>query len=387
MNILHTVEFYTPSVGGAQEVVKQVSEQLVKRGHEVTVATTRLAERPESTINGVRIEEFDISGNAVRDFRGEARHYQEFLLDSNFDVMMNYAAQQWATDLVFPILDQLLYRKVLAPCGFSALFNPQYASYFSLIPNIMRHYDHLIFHSHSYRDIEFARQHGLSHYTVIPNGASEEEFRYADPTFRQRYRIREDVPLLLTVGSHTGLKGHSLSIKAFRRAHIGRAVLVIVGNTIGRRGCLLDCHVRAQQARLLSLGRKQVMLLSPSRPDLVAAYHAADLFIFGSKVECSPLVLFEAMASKTPFISTACGNAQEIAEWSGGGVVIPTQHRSDGSVTATPEAMARAIEELIMNPEERRRLAEAGYQVWREQFTWEKITVKYEQLYQTLVEG
>lgn len=36
MKILHTVEFYEPSVGGAQEVIKQISLQLVKRGHEVT---------------------------------------------------------------------------------------------------------------------------------------------------------------------------------------------------------------------------------------------------------------------------------------------------------------------------------------------------------------
>ncbi len=42
MNILHTSEFYSPGVGGEQEVVKQLSERLAARGHEVTVATTRL---------------------------------------------------------------------------------------------------------------------------------------------------------------------------------------------------------------------------------------------------------------------------------------------------------------------------------------------------------
>ena len=113
MKILHTVEFYNPSVGGAQEVVKQVSEQLVKRGHHVTVATTKLAERTTCAINGVHIEEFEIAGNAVRGFHGNVQSYQELLLNSDFDVMMNYAAQQWATDLVFPLLDRLRYRKVL----------------------------------------------------------------------------------------------------------------------------------------------------------------------------------------------------------------------------------------------------------------------------------
>lgn len=386
MRILHTVEFYAPNVGGAQEVVRQISERLVERNHVVKVATTRLPERAGSTMNGVRIEEFDISGNAVRGFRGETGRYQDFLRTGAFDIIMNYAAQQWATDLAFPILDHLACPKILAPCGFSSLFNPAYASYFAHLPSVMRRYDQLIFHSDSYRDIQYARQRRLSHYTVIPNGAAESEFGKIDSSFRSRYGIPDDVLLLLTVGSHTGIKGHSLVINAFRRARIGRAVLVIVGNSTGGGGCSLDCRGRARITELLSFGRKQVMLLNPPRPDVVAAYHAADLFVFGSNIECSPLVLFEAMASKTPFVTVACGNAEEIAKWSGGGHVISTEHRPDGSAGATPDAMARAIEHLILSPDERARLGLAGYGAWRREFSWEKIVARYEQLYQTLID-
>jgi len=39
MKILHTVESYTPSINGMQQVVKQLSERLVLLGHDVTVAT------------------------------------------------------------------------------------------------------------------------------------------------------------------------------------------------------------------------------------------------------------------------------------------------------------------------------------------------------------
>ena len=311
MRILHTGEFYSPSIGGAQEVIKQISERLVKRGHKVTVATSKIAERTRHLINGVHIEEFSLSGNAVAGFRGgEEKRYQGFLLNGDFDLMMNYAAQQWATDLVFPIFDQLKYRKVLAPCGFSGLFNSEYASYFAQMPNIMKRYDHLIFHSRVYRDIEFSRKHGLKHHTVIPNGASGEEFKVTDSNFRKRYGISGDIPLILTVGSHTGLKGHRLVIEAFRRARIGHSILIIIGNTFPGKGCLTNCRRHSWLTRALSLGRKQILLLDLPRKDVVAAYHAADLFVFGSQVECSPLVLFEAMASKTPFITVACGNAE-----------------------------------------------------------------------------
>ena len=170
MDILHTVEFYQPSVGGAQEVVKQVSEKLSERGHTVTVATTHLPNRGFDSAAGVRIVGFEITGNAAHGFRGETARYQEFLLDSKFDLIMNYAAQQWATDLAFPVLPRIVSSRILSPCGFSGLFEPAYREYFAALPDALKNYDHLIFHSGSYRDIEFVRRVGITNYSVIPNG-------------------------------------------------------------------------------------------------------------------------------------------------------------------------------------------------------------------------
>ena len=299
--------------------------------------------------------------------------------------MMNYAAQQWTADLAFPLLDRLPYAKVFAPCGFSQLYDPAYAPYFERLPEAMRKYDRLIFHSENYRNVQFARKHGMTHGTFIPYGASEAEFGRPDPAFRARYGIPDGAPMLLTVGSHTGLKGHALAIEAFRRARIGPSVLALIGNTPRGAGCLADCRRRARRTRWLTLGRKRVLLLNPPRKDVVAAYHAADLFVFGSNLECSALVLFEAMASGTPFISTACGNAEEFARWSGSGVIIPTQVAPDGLVSARAKDMAEAVERLMAAPAERDRMAETGRRAWRERFTWEKIVLEYERLYKSLV--
>ncbi len=37
-----------------------------------------------------------------RGFSGEVERYKKFLLESDFDIIMNYTAQQWTTDLTFP---------------------------------------------------------------------------------------------------------------------------------------------------------------------------------------------------------------------------------------------------------------------------------------------
>lgn len=421
MNILHTVEFYNPSIGGAQEVVRQVSEQLTRRGHTVTVATNFHRDRRVFELNGVRIKQFNIHGNAVLGYHGEVVRYHDFLRHGNFDLMMNYAAQQWATDLVFSDLDLLPFKKVFIPCGFSALYDPAYATYFNEMPAVMRHYDHLVFHADHYRDTNFARRYNIPHLSIIPNGALRAEFENPDPTFRQRYGIPRDVPLLLTVGTHTGIKGHRLALEAFRRLQTPRAALVIIGNTMEpgnlwrnairpilgatkRRewhrllyllhqslrgetgtGCLAECRAIAQDINRAFAPGKQVFLLDPPRADVVAAYHAADLFIFGSNIEYSPLVLFEALASKTPFLSLDCGNAAEIVAWSGGGRIASTLHRTGGFVDADPTSFACEIDEMLHHPDELSKLAGQGYIAWLERFTWEKLSAEYESLYLNLI--
>ena len=92
-------------------------------------------------------------------------------------------------------------------------------------------------------------------------------------------------------------------------------------------------------------------------------------------------MLFEAVASGTPFISTAAGNAAEIAEWTGGGVVVPSTKR-DGLVNASPDAVAAEVGRLWDDEGERSRLAETGRSRWLEGFTWDRIADRYEAVYE-----
>jgi glycosyltransferase involved in cell wall biosynthesis len=384
VKILHTVEFYSPSVGGAQEVVRRVSEAFVRRGHDVTVATTRLPARTTRTLNGVRIEEFDVSGNAVRGLVGELDRYRGFVADGPWDVVMTYAAQQWTMDALLPVLDDVRAATVLAPCGFSALRDPAYGDYFRDLPIALVKWDHLIFHSDTYQDVEFARRAGLTRYSVVPNAAEPTEFEAADPeAFRAEHGLSPDTPLLLTVGSHTGIKGHALVLDALRALRADGVVLALVGNTVHGRGCLWDCRRRALALRLASRGRRRALLLDPPRPEVAAAYRAADLFVFGSEIECSPLVLFEAMAAETPFVTVDCGNASEIAAWGGAGVVVPSSRRSDGRVVASATELARAIERLLADAPARAAMAEAGREAARERFNWDAVAGEYERVYRT----
>ena len=391
MRILHTVEFYYPSIGGAQEVVKRVSEELVNRGHSVTVVTAKLSNRTSKIINGVNIVEFDFIRRSSSDLDEELKKYHQFLLNGKFDVMMNYSIQIWTTDSIFPILDQLPYPRALATVGLFSLFDVNHTNYFNNLPEIMKKYNRIILHSATYRESDFCKNNGISHYIIIPNGASLEEFnRNPDHSFRQRYRIKDNVPLLLSVGNHTGLKGHDLAIEAFSRARIKSGTLVIIGKNLfdeygeDFQGCYSNCKLRSKRLLWKSFGKKRVLLLDLPRQEVISAYHAADMFLFASRVEASPIVLFESMASKTPFITVACGNAAEIVEWSKGGVVVPSVINKQGYVEVEPKILALEIEKLINDRENRLIMAENGYHAFQSKYNWENISLQYEALYNSM---
>lgn len=388
MKILHTVELYHPSVGGAQEVVRRISEGLAKKGHQVTVATTKLPKRKMSEHNGVKITEFNAKGNLAYGLSGEIEKYQRFVINGNFDVMMNYAAQQWAFDALLPILDKIKTPKIFIPCGFSGLYNPRFKEYFQQMPQWLARYDKLIFLSENYRDINFTKQNNLNNFIIIPNGASQEEFEKNNIDFRKKYNIPQNKFLIITVGGHTGLKGHTLAIRAFSKAKIRNAVLAIIGNNPFGSGCAKKCAILKKIYSLhpnnIANG-KEIIILDIPREDTVAAYKAANLFAFGSNVECSPLVLFEAMAAKIPFITTTAGNAEEIIKWSNGGLLIKGDMGQNGFVNGNLNDMARKIEYIHNNPNIGATLAQNGYNAWKNRFTFEHIIDQYEQLYLSLL--
>ena len=157
MKILICVEFYDPHVGGAEKHCKLIAEYLNKNNYKVEIATTFLKERKKKIINGIKINEFDVKGNFTRGYSGEITNYQNFLINSNFDKVIFYAAQQWSFDLSLEILDKINSELTLIPCGFSKLNNIFYKPYFLLLQNKINNFDKVICLSKNYQDYFFVK--------------------------------------------------------------------------------------------------------------------------------------------------------------------------------------------------------------------------------------
>ena len=399
-------------MGGVQEVVRQLALRLAERGHRVTVATTRLAERQSEEIDGAKIKSFRVSGNLVRGLQGEVDAYQDYVLGSDYDLLMIKAAQQWTFDALTPVLGNITKPKIFVPCGFSALYEPTFADYYSHMPEWLGKFDRLVFYASEYRDINFAREHAISQIAVVPNGASEREFGVPrDFGFRRRHGIPEDAFTVLTVGNLSGMKGHDELAQAFAQARFpsGPAVLILNGNrpatvsnrtlrrsvglALGRLGLrrLREAlggsppleHLIAQINRRAP--SKRALLVDLPRGELVQAYLNSDLFVFASNVEYSPLVLFEAAAAGLPFLSVPVGNAEEIARWTDAGEICPAPRDEKGYTRVQPRVLADGIEALAADREKRQRMGEAGRRNWLERFTWAKIADQYEALFKQVI--
>jgi glycosyltransferase involved in cell wall biosynthesis len=435
MKLLFCCESFWPHRGGVQEVMRQIAERMAAAGHNVTVATRTHPDRKDDTYNGVNIASFDVSGSLVTGIRGEVDRYREFLTRFDGDAILIKAAQQWSFDALWPLLDQIKARKVFVPCGFSSFYEPSFSGYFQQLPDILRKFDHLVFYAEHYRDIDFARANGITSFSIIPNGASEVEFGRET---RQSGRLRNELGIpatdlvFLSVGAPISAKGHEIVAEAFAETDLGGrgATLILNGDWPATRFGV--DRFRAVLRRFVSINsmRKGIRLfqeaglkgvinrLFPKPPDrrselsgasdsamfrtksvsapppaqktvlrvdlprskVVDAFFESDLFIFASKVEYSPLVLFEAAAAGTPFLTVPAGNAAEIVRWTGGGWICPVDVDDRGYIKVSPAVLAREIEKAIRSPDHLRELGAAGRQAWLDRFTWAKIAKSYERI-------
>lgn len=416
MKILICSDLYYPSVGGVQVVLQQIAERLARRGHQITIATSKLNERLSTTINGIFIKEFDVSGNYNRGLHGEVQKYRKFVLSENYDVLLMKAAQSWTFDALMNDLDKIKKRKVFIPCGFSGLYYPYYEKYYEKMPDALKQFDHLIFYANDYRDINFAREHNINNFSVIPNGASEIEFSVKpDFSFRDKFGIEEREILLLTVGTFTGGKGHFELASAFQLAEFDKpATLILNGNLPDKKAKFTPIRLANEYLKmgpksmlrriyndlLVFAGfnkvekdkdwndiakevnsektNKKIIITNLNRKDLIQCFLNSDLFVFASNIEYSPLVLYESTAAGLPFLSVPVGNAAEIAAWTQGGIICPAPTDKNGRTTVNPKVLAEKISTLIKNEALLKKLGKDGKNNWGKKFTWEKISLEYE---------
>ncbi|HKZ47876.1 MAG TPA: glycosyltransferase [Thermoplasmata archaeon] len=184
----------------------------------------------------------------------------------------------------------------------------------------------------SERNAEVLRKLGVERpVRVIPNGFDPDLFHPGDATeARKGLGLPEGVPLLVSVGHLTSVKGPDITLKAVARMR-SPVHLAFVG-----RGPLLP-ELRALTARLGLRDRVRFVGEVP-HPRVAEYLRAADLLVIGSRDEGNPAALVEALACGTPAVATRVGGIPEVLDAASGVLVEP------GDDVALAEGVGGALE-------------------------------------------
>ncbi len=211
--------------------------------------------------------------------------------------------------------------------------------------------------------------------TQIYNGVDAERFHPAvppAPIFGCPFNRREHW-LVGTVGRMQTVKDQTMLARAFIRALElapelkSKLRLVMVG----------DGPLRAEaQALLDSAGIADLGWLPGERHDVPDILRGLDCFVLPSLAEGISNTILEAMASGLPVIATRVGGNPELVTEGRSGKLVPA---------SDPEAMARAIIDYTVNPDQARAAGQAGRAAVEHRFSMEAMMGAYRSLYDQLL--
>lgn len=152
--------------------------------------------------------------------------------------------------------------------------------------------------------------------------------------FAVQQNLAEDTHFILYAGRLHPQKDPILLIRSMAALQLSKVHLLIAGD-----GELAN-EVRSEIARL-NLSQKVTMLGSVPQEKLADLHQLSSVCILTSVYEGLPLVVLEALACGTPIVTTQSGNTPNFLTADSG---VVSQER-------TPEAIAEALQKVLLNPQ------------------------------------
>jgi glycosyltransferase involved in cell wall biosynthesis len=198
---------------------------------------------------------------------------------------------------------------------------------------------------------------------TIPNGVRY--LRPAQVTLRNELRLASGDRLLVAVGNLYPVKGHrhlidAVSLLADRYPHLHVA--------ISGRG-ELEPVLRSQA---LDRGLERRIHLLGLRADVGAILAAADVFVLPSLSEGLPLALLEAMFAGCPIVASDVGEVRTALDAGQAGLLVEP---------GNPEALAAALDRVLRDPPEARRLGDRAAAHARAEYDLTRMVDRYVDLY------
>ncbi|HET8889176.1 MAG TPA: glycosyltransferase family 4 protein, partial [Candidatus Angelobacter sp.] len=192
---------------------------------------------------------------------------------------------------------------------------------------------------------------------------------------RAEWGVEDDEVLIGMAGRVTRWKGQSVFVQAAKLIAEGRPQVkfAAVGGVFDTEKFYMDRF----RKEVRDAGLENRLTINDFRADMPDVFAALDIFVLPSILpEPFGLVVIEAMASGKPVVATAPGGPSETVVDGETGFLVPP---SDAS------AIAKALEELLADPQKRISMGEAGRRRAREVFSLPRYVAEFEELYEAVL--
>ena len=214
-------------------------------------------------------------------------------------------------------------------------------------------------------------------FTFVRGAIDVEPFLNAEGRARVRaeWGVRDDEVLIGMAGRVTRWKGQSVFVQAAKliAERHPEAKFAAVGGVFDTEKFYMDRF--RKEVHVAGLENK--LAINDFRADMSDVFAGFDIFVLPSILpEPFGLVVIEAMASGKPVVATAPGGPSETVVDGETGFLVPP---SDAS------AIARALEELLVDPQKRISMGDAGRRRAREMFSLPRYVTEFEELYDAVL--
>ena len=366
MHILHVYKDYPPVIGGIENHVKLLAEELAAQGLEVTVLVTHASHRTKvEEVNGVRvIRAARIVKVGSTPLSAQLLLWLRRLSPDISHLHFPYPPGEvgqffWGRSrkLIITYHSDVIRQRVMLWL------------YRCLLLRILGKTDRIIVTSPNYMESSRYLQSVSKKCEVIPLGIDWRPFRRVNEEETKTLRERYGTPLLLFVGRLRYYKGLDFLLQAMVSIPVN---LVIVGTGPEEASC------RAL-ARRLGISHRVFFAGDVTQQDLPSYYRACDLFVLPAshRSEAFGLVQLEAMAAGVPVICTELRTGTSFVNRDGQtGLVVPPRD---------PDALCGAIQQLLSDSERRKQMGRAGTLRVQSEFSKERMCQRTVELYRSLM--
>lgn len=329
MKILQVTPRYQPQSGGVETHVKAISEQLVNRGHEVTVVTADAGEKGQcrEQRNGVEVRRYRSIAP------GDAIHFSPQIIAAaqTADVDIIHAHNYHSFPLFFAAIGATDQQLVMTTHYHGQSASPLRSSLLSLYRPFgrwaIKQCDQAI--AVSEWECEQLIADFDENATVIPNGVNVEKFAKARPIQRER-------PYLLTVGRLKEYKGVQHAIRTL--SVLDKFDLLVAGSGPFRE------HLE-QIAKEIGVLNRVEFLGYVDDEYLPKLYAGAEVFLNLSSFEAYGITVGEALAAGTPCVVRETGALTEWKQYEGciGTRDIETETIADAINTVVGNTVAATL--------------------------------------------